>query len=277
MTFDVPLGELAWLIALVIAGGVLTGFLAGLFGIGGGGIIVPVLYEVFGALGVPPEVRLQLCVGTSIAIIVPTNIRSLMTHRRQGAVLMDVVRLAAIPAIIGVAIGSAIAAFAPAAVLKLAFVAVASVISAKLLFGRDSWKVADDFPGPAAVVGYGFVVGLAASLMGISGGSISNMILTLFGKPTRQAVATSAGLGLPITVAGVIGYMLAGLPHQAEMPPLSIGFVSFVGIALMAPVSSLVAPVGARLAHVLPPRRLEIALGIFLLLVSARFLASLVT
>jgi uncharacterized membrane protein YfcA len=277
MFFGVPASELAWLLLLILAGGLVTGLLAGLFGIGGGGIIVPILYEVFGALGVPADVRLQLCVGTSIAIIVPTNVRSLMIHRRQGAVLMDVVRVAAIPAIIGVAIGSAIAAFAPAAVLKLAFVAVASVISAKLLFGRDSWKVADDFPGPAAILGYGFVVGLAASLMGISGGSISNMILTLFGKPIRQAVATSAGLGLPITVAGVIGYMLAGLPHQADMPPLSIGFVSFVGIALMAPVSSLVAPFGARLAHVLPPRRLEIAFGIFLLLVSARFLASLVT
>src|ERR1700719_1828971 len=119
MYLGVSLNELAWLVLLIVAGGMVTGILAGLFGIGGGGIIVPVLYEVFGALGVPPEVRLQLCVGTSIAIIVPTNIRSLMTHRRQGAVLMDVVRLAAIPAIIGVAIGSAIAAFAPAAVLKL--------------------------------------------------------------------------------------------------------------------------------------------------------------
>src|ERR1700758_1090725 len=138
MAFGVPLGELLWLIALIVAGAVLTGILAGLFGIGGGGIIVPILYEVFGVLGVPPDVRLQLCVGTSIAIIVPTNVRSLMIHRRQGAVLMDVVRLAALPAILGVAIGSAIAAFAPAAVLKLAFVAVASVISCKLLFGRNN-------------------------------------------------------------------------------------------------------------------------------------------
>src|SRR5579871_4730187 len=104
MAFGVPLSELAWLIALVIAGGVLTGFLAGLFGIGGGGIIVPVLYEVFGALGVPPEVRLQLCVGTSIAIIVPTNVRSFLAHRKRGAVLMDVVRVWAVPAVLGVAV-----------------------------------------------------------------------------------------------------------------------------------------------------------------------------
>jgi uncharacterized protein len=277
MAFGVPLGELLWLIALIVAGAVLTGLLAGLFGIGGGGIIVPILYEVFGALGVPADVRLQLCVGTSIAIIVPTNIRSFMAHRKRGAVLMEVVRLAAIPAIVGVGVGSAIAAFAPAAVLKLAFVVIASVIASKLLFGRDSWRLASDLPGTGGVFAYGFVVGLAASLMGISGGSISNMILTLYGKPMRQAVATSAGLGVPITIAGVVGYMLAGLPHQAMMPPLSIGFVSFVGLALIAPISSFTAPIGARLAHVLPPRRLEIAFGIFLLLVSLRFLASLVT
>jgi uncharacterized protein len=276
MAFGVPLSELSWLIALMVAGAVVTGLLAGLFGIGGGGIIVPILYEVFGALGVPAEVRLQLCVGTSIAIIVPTNIRSFMAHRKRGAVLMEVVRLAAIPAVVGVAVGSAVAAFAPAAVLKLAFVVIASVIGSKLLFARDNWRLADDLPGTGGVLAYGFVVGLAASLMGISGGSISNMILTLYGKPIRQAVATSAGLGVPITVAGVVGYMLAGLPHQAMMPPLSIGFVSFVGLALIAPVSSLVAPFGARLAHVLPPRRLEIAFGIFLLLVSLRFLASVV-
>jgi uncharacterized membrane protein YfcA len=275
MAFSVPLSELAWLVLLVVAGGVVTGILAGLFGIGGGGIIVPILYEVFGALGVPADVRLQLCVGTSIAIIVPTNIRSFVSHRRRGAVLMDLVAVAAIPAVLGVALGSTIAAFAPAAVLKLAFVVVATIIAFKLLFGRDSWRLGENLPA-IGVMAYGFVVGLAASLMGISGGSISNMILTLYGKPIKQAVATSAGLGVPITLAGVLGYMLAGLPQQAEMPPLSIGFVSFLGIALMAPVSSLTAPFGARLAHTLPARGLEIAFGIFLLSVSIRFLASLV-
>jgi uncharacterized membrane protein YfcA len=112
--------------------------------------------------------------------------------------------------------------------------------------------------------------------MGISGGSISNMILTLYGKSIHRAVATSAGLGVPITIAGTIGYMLGGLPQQALLPPLSVGFVSLVGFAVMAPVSSFTAPYGARLAHALPKRRLEIALGFFLLVVSARFVVSLV-
>ncbi len=275
MITSVPAGELAALAALIIAAGVVTGILAGLFGIGGGALIVPVLYEVFGALGVPEAVRFQLCVGTSLAIIVPTTVLSFLTHRGKGAVMMDVVRVWTVPAVAGVAIGSAAAAFASAAVLKIAFVVVGSVIACKLLLGRDSWQIAGTLPGRAGMIAYGVFVGLAASLMGISGGSIANMILTLHGKPILAAVATSAGLGVPITVAGTIGYVLAGLPQQALMPPFSLGFVSLIGFALMAPVASFCAPFGARLAHALSRRHLEIAFGCFLGLVCLRFLVSL--
>ncbi len=276
MILGVPIGELLLLAALIAIAGLVTGVLAGLFGIGGGALIVPVLYEVFGALGVADEVRFQLCVGTSIAIIVPTNVLSFRTHLKRGAVSMDVVRAWAVPAIAGVVAGSAIAAFAPGAVLKIAFVLIASVVAIKLLFGRESWQVADRLPRGAAMIAYGFAVGLASSLMGISGGSISNMILTLHGMPMHNAVATSAGLGVPITIAGTIGYVLAGLPQHALLPPFSIGFVSLIGFALMAPISSFTAPYGARLAHAWSKRRLEIAFGCFLLLVCARFMISLV-
>jgi uncharacterized protein len=276
MVLGVPVSELVLLATLIIVAGFITGILAGLFGIGGGALIVPVLYEVFRALDVPNEIRFQLCVGTSIAIIVPTNVLSYLTHRGKGAVMMDVVRAWAVPAVVGVAAGSAIAAFAPPGVLKLAFVVIASVIAFKLLIGRDSWRLADDLPGPAGMTAYGVCIGLASSLMGISGGSVSNMILTLYGKPIHKAVATSAGLGVPITIAGTIGYVLAGLPQQSLMPPLSLGFVSLIGFALMAPVSSFTAPYGARLAHALSKRRLEVAFGCFLLAACVRFAASLI-
>jgi uncharacterized protein len=276
MILGVAVSELLLLAALIVVAGVVTGILAGLFGIGGGALIVPVLYEVFRVLGVPDEVRFQLCVGTSLAIIVPTNVLSFRIHRDKGAVMMDVVRQWTLPAVIGVAAGSAVAGFAPAAVLKLAFVLVGSVIAFKLLIGRDDWRLAHDLPGRAAMAGYGCFVGLAASLMGISGGSIASMILTLHGKTILSAVATSAALGVPITIAGTIGYLLAGLPHQSLMPPLSIGFVSLIGFALMAPISSFAAPYGARLAHALSKRRLEIAFGAFLLLVCVRFIISLI-
>jgi uncharacterized membrane protein YfcA len=276
MFLGVPASELLLLAALIGLAGLVTGILAGLFGIGGGALIVPVLYEAFGAIGVADAVRFQLCVGTSLAIIVPTNVLSFRVHRDRGAVMMDIVRASWVPAMAGVAVGSAIAAFAPAAVLKIAFVLVAGVLAAKLLLGRESWKLADALPGRGGVIGYGFTVGLCSSLMGISGGSISNMILTLHAIPMHKAVATSAALGVPITIAGTIGYLLAGLPQQALTPPFSIGFVSLIGFALMAPISSLTAPYGARLAHALSKRRLEIAFGCFLLIVCARLTASLV-
>jgi uncharacterized membrane protein YfcA len=275
MLSSVPLGELAWLAAAIVAGGLVTGILAGLFGIGGGAIIVPVLYEVFRVIGVPEEVRIQLCIGTSLAIIVPTTIRSYQAHRARGAGVEGIVRLWWLPALIGVVLGSALAAFAPPAVFKIAFVVLASVIAGKLLFGRESWRLGDDLPPGLPGRALGFLVGLASALMGVSGGSMSNMILTLYGKTIHQAVATSAGLGVPITIAGTFGYMVAGLSKQSLMPPLTIGFVSLIGFALMAPVSSFTASYGARLAHALPKRKLEIAFGIFLLLVSVRFLASL--
>jgi uncharacterized membrane protein YfcA len=269
-------GDLLWLAAAVMAAGVVTGILAGLFGIGGGAVIVPVLYEVFRVLGVPEEVRMQLCIGTSLAIIVPTTLRSYRAHQARGMVLPSVIQSWWLPALAGVAVGSLAAAVAPAGLFKAAFALIASLIAGKLLFGRESWIIAGELPGRAAMTVYGFVVGVGSSLMGISGGSLVTMVLTLYGKPIHNAVATSAGIGVPITIAGTIGYCLAGLPHQALLPPLSIGFVSVMGVVMIAPISSYVAPLGARLAHALPRRTLEIGFGLFLLLAAARFLLSLV-
>ena len=272
----VPAGDLVWLAAAVMAAGIVTGILAGLFGIGGGAVIVPVLFEVFRVLGVPEEVRMQLCIGTSLAIIVPTTLRSYRAHRVRGLVIPYVVQSWAAPAIVGVALGSLAAAIAPAGLFKAAFALIAGIIAAKLLIGREDWVLGRELPGRALMILFGLVVGLASSLMGISGGSLVTMILTLYGKPIHNAVATSAGIGVPITLAGTLGYCLAGLPHQAMLPPLSIGFVSVIGVVMIAPLSSYVAPFGARLAHRLPRRWLEIGFGLFLLLAAARFLASLI-
>jgi uncharacterized membrane protein YfcA len=272
----ISVGELALLAAAIAAGGVVAGLLAGLFGVGGGVIAVPVLYEVFRILGVPDAVHMQLCIGTSLAIMAPTNIRSYLTHRATGAVLTDVVWQWTPAVILGIAIGSLIATVAPSPVFKIAFIVIAGIIAGKLLFAQERWRLGDDLPKHPLARLYGLAVGLMASLTGVSGGSLCTMVLTLYGKPIHQAVATSAGIVVPITLAGTLGYVLAGLPHQALLPPLSIGFVSLIGFALMAPVSSLAAPYGARLAHAMSRRTLEIAFGLFLLAASLRFLASLV-
>jgi uncharacterized protein len=191
-------------------------------------------------------------------------------------VIASALRTWAVPSMIGVAIGSVAAAFAPAGMFKIAFVVIAGIIAARLLLGRDDWLIAHDLPGRPAMSGYGFLIGLASSLMGISGGSLATLVLTLYGKPIHNAVATSAGIGVPITIAGTIGYCLAGLPHQSQLPAFSIGFVSVIGVVMVAPISSYVAPFGARLAHAWPKRRLEVWFGLFLLAASARFLVSLV-
>ena len=275
MLLGYPIGEIVWLALLIVGAGILVGILAGLFGIGGGAIIVPVLYEVFRALGVPEDVRIQLCIGTSLAIIIPTTLRSYIAHKKKGAAFTEVVRLWTLPAIIGVVIGSVTAAFAPAPVFKIAFVVFTAFIGTKMLFIRDRWNLGTDLPGRGPLTIYGFITGLFSSLVGVSGGAISNAVLTLYGQPMQRAVATSAGIGVPITIAGTIGYILAGWRHMAELPPLSIGFVSLIGFVLMAPVSSFTTTYGVRLAHWLPKRKLEIAFGIFVYLVGFRLLLTL--
>jgi uncharacterized protein len=271
---DVTPRELLWLALAVIAAGLFTGVLAGLFGVGGGAVIVPALYEVFRILDVPAEVRMQLCIGTSLAIIVPTTIRSYLAHRAVGAVIPQVVRLWSPPAILGVILGSLVAAWAPGGLFKIAFVIFATVISAKMLFGRN-WSLGVNLPGRAVQRGFGFLTGLVSALVGVSGGSISNAALTLYGKPIQQAVATSAGIGVPITIVGTAGYILAGWRFMPVLPPLSLGFVSLIGLVLVAPLSSMAAPYGARMAHRLSRRQLEIAFGVFLTVASLRFIASL--
>jgi uncharacterized membrane protein YfcA len=273
---DVPLNELLVLAGAIVAGGVVAGLLAGLFGVGGGVVVVPVLYEVFRLLEVPDAVHMQLCIGTSLSIMVPTNIRSYRAHRASGAVLTEVVRQWTPGIIVGIAVGAAIATVAPSPVFKIAFVVIAAIIAGKLLLGRESWRLGDELPQHPLARLDGLAVGLMASLTGVSGGSLCTMVLTLYGKPIHQAVATSAGIVVPIAIAGTLGYIAAGLPHQDDLPPFSIGFVSLIGFALMAPVASLTASYGARLAHTLPRRGLEVAFGLFLLAASLRFLASLV-
>lgn len=268
----IPLADLATLGLALLAAGVLTGLLAGMFGVGGGAVIVPVLYQIFTFLGVPEEVRMHLCVGTSLAIIIPTSIQSYRTHRAKGKVLEDVLKSWAIPVVISVLIGGLIAAFAPAIVLKLVFVIVAGANAVKQLAGRDDWRIAPDLPGIIGMRAYGVLIGLASALMGIGGGAISNMILTLHGKAIHNAVATSSGLGVLISIPGALSYIAAGWPKMAVLPPFSVGYVSLMGLLLVAPVSAFAAPYGARLAHRLPKRTLEVAFGLFLLIVSLRFL-----
>jgi uncharacterized membrane protein YfcA len=260
--------------ALLLAGGV-TGILAGLFGVGGGAIIVPILYQVFVVLDVPEEVRMPLTVGTSLAIIIPTSIRSFLAHRAKGAVDMYVLRLWALPCFLGVAGGSALAAFAPSWLFKIVFIVIAGGNSVALLIGRNDWRMTGELLSLWPMRLIGFLIGILSSLMGISGGMLSNVALMMLGRTIHQAVATSSGLGVVISIPGAVGYALAGLPKVNLLPPFSLGFVSLLGFALLAPLSIMFAPAGARLAHAISRRQLEIAYGIYLFVVAGRFVVNL--
>jgi uncharacterized protein len=276
MMLGIPAGELAWLAVAIVVGGAVTGLLAGLFGVGGGAVIVPILYEIFRILGVSEDIRVQLCVGTSLAIIIPTSIRSYLAHRAHGTLPAGVLRSWIIPIAAGVAVGGVIAAVASAAVFKSFFAIMAFLLGVKFLFAQNRWRIADTLPGRSLMWAYGLFIGFYSAMMGVGGGAVSTLILSLYGQPIHAAVGISAGVGVVISIIGTVGFAIAGLPYQALMPPLSIGYVSLIGFALMGPVSAFVAPYGARIAHRMSRRRLEVAFGIFLWTVAARFAISLV-
>lgn len=274
--------ELLELALLLIAVGALSGFLAGVFGIGGGAVLVPVFYECFRLAGVPLDVRMPLCIGTSLAIIIPTSVRSYRAHYARGAVDMEILKLWWLPVLIGVIAGSVTARYAPERLFKIVFVGVAWSAAARLLLARETWKFGDDLPkGPLMKI-YGFFVGLLSTLMGIGGGLFSNLLMTFYGRPIHQAVATSSALAVLISIPGALGYVYAGWPVAARFPdvaalqlPFAIGYVSLIGAVLVMPTSLLTAPLGVRAAHAMSKRTLEIAFGSYLLIVGSRFVISL--
>nr|WP_249796983.1 MULTISPECIES: sulfite exporter TauE/SafE family protein [unclassified Bradyrhizobium] len=267
---------------LLIATGALSGFLAGVFGIGGGAILVPVLYECFRIVGVPLEVRMPLCIGTSLAIIIPTSLRSFQAHYRRGAVDMAILRLWWLPIVIGVVAGSVVARYAPERLFKIVFVCVAYAAAARLVFARESWKLGGDLPKGGLMRVYGFCVGILSTLMGIGGGLFSNLLMTFYGRPIHQAVATSSALAVLISIPGALGYVYAGWPAAATYPaivalqvPFALGYVSLIGAALVMPMSLVTAPLGVRAAHAMSKRTLEVAFGCYLFIVGSRFVLSL--
>jgi uncharacterized membrane protein YfcA len=274
--------ELVELALMLVAVGALSGFFAGIFGIGGGAILVPVFYECFRLAGVPLEVRMPLCIGTSLAIIIPTSIRSFRAHHARGAVDMEILKQWWLPILIGVIAGSVTARYAPERLFKIVFVGVAWSAAARLLLARDSWKLGDDVPTGPLMRLYGFFIGLLSTLMGVGGGLFANLLMTFYGRPIHQAVATSSALAVLISIPGALGYVYAGWPVAARFPavtalqlPFALGYVSLIGAVLVMPSSLLTAPLGVRCAHAMSKRMLEIAFGIYMFIVGGRFVISL--
>jgi len=267
-------GELIWFAVALSAAGAVAGFLAGLFGIGGGAILVPVFYQLFGMLHVDDAVRMHLSVGTSLAIIVPTSIRSFMSHRKRGAVDQELLRDWIVPVPLGVISASLVAASVSSAGLRAIFSGIAILVGLRMLFNKEHWQVGSQLPPNPVRALVGWLIGLLSGLMGIGGGVLNNTFMTLYGRPVHQGVATSSGVGVLIAIPGLFGYIWAGW-GAGGLPLLSTGYVNWAVVALIIPITFVVAPLGVQLAHALNKRQLELGFGVFMLSVAARFIYSL--
>ncbi len=274
MLGDMGWGEIAGFASAVAAAGVVSGLLAGIFGIGGGAVLVPVFYQVFGLLDVDESVRMHLSVGSSLAIIIPTSLRSFFGHKARGFVDMDVLRSFALPVPAGVVLASLVAAYISSEGLRIIFAVLALLVGLRLLFNRDNWRLGTELPENLPRAAVGVVIGFFSTLMGIGGGVMNNTFMTLYGRGMLQAVATSAGVGVLIAIPGTIGYIWAGWGNPL-LPPASTGYINWIAVALVIPIALTVTPYGVRIAHWLNKRHLEIGFGLFCLLVSARFIFSL--
>ena len=257
------------LVAAMLATGCVAGVLAGLFGIGGGIVIVPVLEAVLGLLGVDAAIRMHVAVGTSLATIIPTSVSSARAHHRRGAVNIEIVRRWAVFVLIGALLGAWIAAQVHSRVLAGVFATLALLVAMKMTFLPESRNLTDSIPRAPWTTVIPTAIGCFSSMMGIGGATFSVMTLTLFNEPIHRAVGTAALFGLVISLPGTIGFILAGL-QDPRLPPGSLGYVNLLGLAAIAPTTVLMAPLGARIAHAFSAKKLSIFFGLFLIIVSAR-------
>jgi len=255
-------------IAMLATGGI-GGVLAGLLGIGGGIVIVPVLDAALSFLEVDPSIRMHVAVATSLATIIPTSIASSRAHHARGAVDVALVRRWAAYVFVGSVAGAWLASRVHSDVLTIVFGSTALVIAIKMILPLDGRAIGRNVPTGPLVLLLPFGIGGVSSMMGIGGGTFSVAVLTLFNEPIHRAVGTAALFGLVISLPGTVAFMIAGY-GDLRLPPGSIGFVNLIGFALIAPTTFLAAPLGAAIAHRLSRRQLGVLFALFLLLVSVR-------
>lgn len=261
---------------ILLTVGAVSGVAAGLLGVGGGIIIVPVLYHLFTELGVDPAVRMHLAVGTSLTTIIATSTTSIRAHAKRGAVDIGLLKSWGPAIFVGVLGGTALAGFVRGSALTAVFAVMATIVAVYMGFGRPHWRLSDHLPTGVLRHAIAAFIGAVSAMMGIGGGTLSVPTLTLFGYPIHKAVGTAAAIGLIIGIPGTIGFILAGwdVPNR---PAWSLGYVNMLGVAALLPTSMLLAPVGARLAHSLDTRRLKQVFAAFLGLTALRMFYGLLS
>lgn len=269
----------AWLLGLaasLLLTGVVAGTLAGLLGVGGGIVIVPVLYHLFTLLGIDESVRMHVAVGTSLATIVPTSIMSSRAHRKRGSLDVALIKRLLPSVIVGVLAGSVASRYLSGNVLTAVFASVALIVALNMAFKRDGFAIHDGLPGPLGTSLMGGSIGGLSTLMGIGGGTLSVPILNALRVPMHTAVGTGALLGMFISFPGAVAFIINGL-GVANRPPASLGYVNLLGFALIVPATMATTGLGAKLAHSIDARRLRQVFAVFLALTSLRMFYKLLT
>jgi len=261
-----------WIIYLLM--GLFVGFFAGLLGIGGGLILVTLMVYLFTLQGFPADRLLHLALGTSITSIVFTSISSLRAHHKHGAVRWDILRLATPGLVVGTLLGTVVADQLKSKYLAIFFV-IFVYYSAVRMFANAKPKPTRQLPGKRGMTAVALIVGIISSLVGVGGGVLTIPLMSLCNVPMRQAIGTSAALGLPIALAGTVGFIVMGLGKD-HLPALSLGYVYLPALAGIVIGTFVTVPWGARMAHIMPVTRLKQIFAVILFILATRMLWSLI-
>ena len=261
---------MTWLVPLLsmLAAGLFAGFAAGIFGIGGGFVVVPALFVVLPPLGGPPEAIAHVAIGTSAATIIVTSIRSLLSHAKRGAVEFEILKTWAPWIILGDGVGVLLAGHVDGHILTMIFAGGVFLMSLNFLLPKVGDKViSQDMPSGIARVGIAGGLGTFSALLGIGGGTIAIMGMTLCGRSIHRAIATASGVGTLIAIPSAIGFALIGL-KESGLPWGSLGYVNVPATLAIASMSVLTAPLGVAVAHALPAKPLKKIFGVYLIVIA---------
>lgn len=258
------------MLILLLVIGAFAGVLAGLLGVGGGIVLVPAFFYAFQTLGYDGPQLMQMCLATSLATIIVTSVRSVLSHNKKGAVDWDILRGWAPGIVIGAVLGMLVVAQLRSATLQAIFGILALIVGLYMTFGRADWRLGQAMPRAGLRMVLSPLLGFMSVLMGIGGGSFGVPTMTLFNTAIHRAVATAAGFGVVIAVPAVIGFLFVDM--QMEVPPLTIGAVNLIAFGIIIAMTLITAPWGVKLAHSMDPKPLKKVFGVFLVLVALNML-----
>ncbi|WP_095589018.1 sulfite exporter TauE/SafE family protein [Actibacterium ureilyticum] len=259
------------LAALLLVIGALAGVIAGLLGVGGGIILVPAFLYTFTVLGYGGSQVMQVCLATSLATIIVTSVRSVLSHNKKGAVDWNILRAWAPGIVIGAIVGVLVAAQLRSVVLQGIFGFFGIMVGLYMAFGKTHWRLGEGMPTGGLRAALSGFIGFMSVLMGVGGGSFAVPTMSLYGQPIHRAVATAAGFGLLIALPSAVAFLLVQIPDDSR-PPLTIGAVNLPAFGIVILMTILTAPLGARLAHAMDPKPLKRVFAFFIVLVALNML-----